>query len=169
MSELAMTAREWREAKARVSARHEAILAAATERDHRMSLNETEAECAAVATAPRVSLAEMEEAIAARYDFRAGEAFSALGMPVMRGSDVLSICILVMKNGFMVIGHSAPASAENFNRDLGRKLAYENAIRQLWPLMGFALRERLAAAMGNQRSEDPVVQQGQTPDPDWPI
>jgi len=42
------------------------------------------------------------------------------------------------------VGKSAPASADNFNADLGRKLAYEDAIRQLWPLMGFALRERLS-------------------------
>jgi hypothetical protein len=52
-----------------------------------------------------------------------------------------------MKNGFIVIGHSAPASPENFNAELGRKFAYENAIRQLWPLMGFALRERLSAVL----------------------
>jgi hypothetical protein len=57
---------------------------------------------------------------------------------------VLTICLLVMKNGFTVIGKSAPASPDNFNADLGRKLAYEDAIRQLWPLMGFALRERLS-------------------------
>jgi hypothetical protein len=45
----------------------------------------------------------------------------------------------------MVIGKSVPASPDNFNPDLGRKLAYEDCIRQLWPLMGFALKERLAA------------------------
>jgi hypothetical protein len=59
---------------------------------------------------------------------------------------LLSVCMLVMRNGFTVIGTSAPASPENFNAELGRKLAYENAIRQLWPLMGFALRDKLAAA-----------------------
>jgi hypothetical protein len=56
----------------------------------------------------------------------------------------LSICLLVMKNGFVVIGKSAPASPENFNRELGKKFAYEDAVRQLWPLMGFALRDRLS-------------------------
>jgi hypothetical protein len=48
-----------------------------------------------------------------------------------------------MRNGFTVIGKSAPASAANFNAELGKKLAYEDAIRQLWPLMGFSLRDRL--------------------------
>jgi len=59
------------------------------------------------------------------------------------GFQRLSICILMMKNGFIVIGKSAPASAANYDAELGRKFAYEDAIRQLWPLMGFALRDRL--------------------------
>lgn len=35
---------------------------------------------------------------------------------------------------------------ENYNEALGQKFAYEDCIRQLWPLMGYALRDRLAAA-----------------------
>lgn len=58
---------------------------------------------------------------------------------------ILSICIVVMSNGFTVVGKSAPASPENFNAEFGRELAYKDCIRQLWPLMGFALRDRLAA------------------------
>ena len=64
--------------------------------------------------------------------------------PLKSSLEILSLCVLVVKNGFTVIGKSAPASADNFNADLGRKLAYEDAIRQLWPFMGFALRERLS-------------------------
>lgn len=59
---------------------------------------------------------------------------------------LLSICLLVMRNGFTIVGKSAPASAANFDPELGRKFAYEDAVRQLWPLMGYALRDRLAAA-----------------------
>lgn len=118
-----------------------------------MSIEATEAESAAVAKAPteRVSLASMEAKIAAKYEFVAGHAVDALAvageqMPAAAPSlDLLSVCILVMQNGFVVIGKAAPASAKNFNRDLGRKFAYEDAIRQLWPLEGYALRERLAA------------------------
>jgi hypothetical protein len=58
---------------------------------------------------------------------------------------VLSICILVMRNGFTIIGKAAPASPANFDRALGIRLAYEDAVRQVWPLMGYALREKLAA------------------------
>jgi len=109
-----------------------------------MSLNETEAECAAVAVAPRVSLADIEGAIMSRYDVTGTEAVSACYVAADPGQlAVLSLCILVMRNGFVVIGHSAPASPQNFNRELGIKLAYENAVRQLWPLMGFALRDTL--------------------------
>ena len=109
-----------------------------------MTLQATEAECAANAIAPRVSLSDIENAVAAQYEFTAAKAIAALGAPGHKSLELLSICLLVMKNGFTVIGKSAPASADNFNADLGRKLAYEDAIRQLWPLMGFALRERLS-------------------------
>jgi hypothetical protein len=111
-----------------------------------MSLAETEKECAAVAVAPRVSLADIEGSIAFRHDFRASDVVASPdgSMPgIAAPLELLSICLLVMKNGFTVIGKSAPASPENFNAELGRKLAYEDAIRQLWPLMGFALRDRL--------------------------
>lgn len=110
-----------------------------------MSLQQTEQECAANAVAPRVALADIEGAVTARYDFTADKALAG-DVPVHKSLELLSICILVMRNGFVVIGKSAPASPENFNADLGRKLAYEDAIRQLWPLMGYALRDRLAAA-----------------------
>lgn len=109
------------------------------------SLVVTDAASAAVATHPRVTLDDIKNAIAAQYDFTAGNALHALGCPTSQPLDLLSICILVMNNGFTVIGKSAPASPENFNADLGKKFAYEDAIRQLWPLMGFSLRDKLAA------------------------
>ena len=109
-----------------------------------MSLEATETECAVNAVAPRVSLASMEAKIAARYDFTGGTAVG--DAPVHDALKLLSICILVMENGFSIIGKSAPASAANFNAELGRKLAYEDAIRQLWPLEGYTLRSQLAGA-----------------------
>ena len=111
-----------------------------------MSIQATDQESAAVAVAPRVALADIEGAIAARYDFTADKAVGIA--PVVDPLKLLSICILVMTNGFTVIGKSAPASPANFNADLGRKFAYEDAVRQLWPLMGFALRDKLANGHG---------------------
>jgi len=56
----------------------------------------------------------------------------------------LTICIVVMKSGFSVVGKSAPADPENYNKELGKQFSYEDAVRQLWPLEGYALCERLA-------------------------
>lgn len=58
----------------------------------------------------------------------------------------LTICCLTLKNGYTVTGESACASPENFNQDLGRKIARDNAKQKIWALEGYALRERLAAA-----------------------
>ncbi len=118
------------------------------------SLQATDQESAAVATHPRVALADIEAAISARFDFNAAAAVFHLAtngeIPPADPTDVsplrlLSICLLVMRNGFTIVGKSAPASPENFNAELGKKFAYEDAVRQLWPLMGFALRDKLAA------------------------
>ena len=49
-----------------------------------------------------------------------------------------------MRNGFTVVGHSACASPENYNKDIGERIARENAERQIWPLLGFRLRDELA-------------------------
>jgi hypothetical protein len=59
---------------------------------------------------------------------------------------LLTFCVLVMRNGFTVVGKSACASPENFNAELGRKYARENAIEEVWPLMGYELRSKLASA-----------------------
>lgn len=107
------------------------------------SLQASDKEAAAVAVAPRVALADIEGAIDAVYHVNGTDAVNESGCVALPSLKLLSICILVMKNGFTIIGKSAPASAANFNADLGRKLAYEDAIRQLWPLMGYALRDRL--------------------------
>lgn len=108
-----------------------------------MSIEQTDRDSAAFYKAPRVSLADIEASIAARYDFTADAVVTAMGSPSHESLRVLSVCLLVMANGFTVIGKSAPASPENFDAEYGKKLAYEDAVRQLWPLMGFALRDKL--------------------------
>jgi len=112
------------------------------------SLETSDQAAAAVAKAPRVSLKDIEAEIDCRYDFTAGKAIHATLKPetMPESLRVLSICILVMRNGFTVIGKSAPASADNYDMELGIQFAYEDAVRQLWPLMGYALREKLAGA-----------------------
>jgi hypothetical protein len=60
------------------------------------------------------------------------------------GTTVTS-CLLVLKNGYSVVGVSACAHAGNFNIVLGQELARKDAIRQIWPLMGYELRTHLHA------------------------
>lgn len=107
-----------------------------------MGIEETDKAAAANAVAPRVSLANIEARIKEKHEFFASDAIAGTCDASLA---LLSICLLVMDNGFTVIGKSAPASPENFNPELGRKFAYEDAIRQLWPLMGFELRSHLLA------------------------
>jgi hypothetical protein len=109
----------------------------------------TDAECAEGRTAPRVSLADIEANIAAAIYTTGAEVAGKGGLATLMmppSLAVLTIAIVVLQNGFTIIGKSAPASVENFDAELGRKLAYEDAVRQVWPLMGYALRERLHQA-----------------------
>jgi hypothetical protein len=114
---------------------------------HSETLKATDDYSAARATAPRVSLADMERKIERELYFTAGEAEAALYQTASNNNplDLLTICILVMQNGSTIIGKSAPASPENFDPEKGKRFAYEDAIKQLWPLEGYALRERLSA------------------------
>lgn len=56
----------------------------------------------------------------------------------------LTFCVLVLRNGFTVTGESACASPENFNAEIGRRIARENAVAKVWQLMGYELRTKLA-------------------------
>lgn len=56
----------------------------------------------------------------------------------------LTVCCLKLKNGFTVTGESAAASPENFDVEIGRKIARSNAREKIWALEGYALREKLA-------------------------
>lgn len=114
-----------------------------------MSLKAAEELSARGATAPRVSLADMTAKIVAANYFRIGMALEALDQPHDPSLDLMTVCVLTLDNGFTVIGKSAPASAENFDAEKGKTFAYEDCIRQLWPLMGFALRERLHTLQTN--------------------
>lgn len=57
----------------------------------------------------------------------------------------LTVCALTLKNGFQVVGESAAASPANFNEDIGRKIARDNARSKIWALEGYLLRSKLVA------------------------
>jgi len=106
--------------------------------------------------APRLTPAMIDSVIASEHYFTAAE--GALGA-YKANSDVhvgtapndlnavalplLTFCVLVLKNGFTVTGESACASPENFNAEIGRKIARDNARNKIWLLEGYLLRQRL--------------------------
>jgi hypothetical protein len=97
-------------------------------------------------TAPRVTPADIESNIAEEGYFTGAEAVQFRGGQVAANSPLrlLTFCVLILRNGFTVTGESACASPENFDAEMGRKIARQNAVQKMWPLMGYALRERLA-------------------------
>lgn len=114
----------------------------------------TEAELAAKAVAPRVTPEDIEAAIVREYYFTADEGI--YGHEVLIGDSVstpepygplgrVTICVLVLRNGTKIVGaNEGPVSPENFDAEIGRRYAREEAIDQIWPLLGYELRNRLA-------------------------
>ena len=110
---------------------------------------ELQKEIDAKATAPRITPADIEANVVSEHYFTAGFAVPATGVKaegVNPALDLLTFCVLVLYNGFTVTGESACASPENFDAEIGRKIARENAINKIWPLMGYELRTKLAGS-----------------------
>ena len=99
-------------------------------------------------TAARVTPADIEANIRAETYFTAFDGSMADDRDMtMQDADALKLltfCVLVLRNGFTVTGESACASPENFDAEIGRKIARQNAVSRIWPLMGYELRTKLA-------------------------
>lgn len=109
-------------------------------------------------TAPRITLTDIEANIASAHyftardgvvgiEFDAGLVDEADSVETHESLRLLTFCVLVLRNGFTVTGESACASPENFDAELGRKIARQNAVAKVWPLMGYALKQQLHAAV----------------------
>ena len=81
-------------------------------------------------TAPRLTPAHIDSVIAKRHFWRPH-------------GTTLTICVLELANGFTVTGESACASPENFDEEIGAKIAHDNAREKIWALEGYLLRQRL--------------------------
>lgn len=55
----------------------------------------------------------------------------------------LTVCCLTLQNGFTVTGESAAASPENFDIEIGEKIARSNARDKIWALEGYLLKQKL--------------------------
>ena len=113
-------------------------------------------------TAARVTPADIKANIASEFFFTARDGIKGAAAEkgefsaphVIRHTDavaethtrLLTFCVLVLRNGFIVTGESACANPENFDAEIGRKIARQNAVQKIWPLMGYELRTKLAAA-----------------------
>ena len=105
-------------------------------------------------TAPRVTPEKIKSLIRAEVYFTATDGAQSPGARVkseyvegeriLAPLDLLTICVLVLRNGFTVTGESACASPENFDAEIGRKIARQNAVGKIWPLMGYELRSKLS-------------------------
>lgn len=101
-------------------------------------------------TAARITPADIEANIDSEHYFTAGQGIagrcyrevSALHSPGQL--ELLTFCVLVLRNGFTVTGESACASPENFDAEIGRNIARQNAVQKIWPLMGYELRSKLS-------------------------
>ena len=113
-------------------------------------------------TAPRVTAADVEAEIHGIYFFTAEQgARLAIAEEGAAGAGPLAdalplrqvtVCVLVTRNGHRLVGvNTGPVSPENFDAELGRKLARANAVDQLWPLLGYQLRCQLAEEAHNAR------------------
>lgn len=88
---------------------------------------------AAVAVTPnRISLKDLQDKV------------SSVEFINPKSAPLLTIAVVVLTNGYVVMGESAAADPKNHNAELGRKIAEERAIAKIWPLEGYLLRERLS-------------------------
>lgn len=111
-----------------------------------MNNTELQAEIDAKATAPRITPIDIEANIVGEHYFTAADGYAGAYEHTLEAEhplNLLTFCVLVLRNGFTVTGESACASPENFNVEIGRKVARENAIEKMWPLMGYELKSRL--------------------------
>ncbi|QIU92133.1 Gp49 family protein [Yokenella regensburgei] len=105
-------------------------------------------------TAPRVTMQHIEDIIRSEHYFTAAQGYEKSAADNF-GDDppyplatpdalhLLTFCVLVLRNGFTVTGESACASPENFDAEVGMKIARQNAVNKIWLLEGYLLKQRL--------------------------
>jgi len=101
-------------------------------------------------SAPSVTEEDIEANIAHEFYFNPSKAICSHFPHPMAPDDgvdslkLMTICILVLRNGFTVMGSSACVSPDNYDEAVGMQIARKNAIEKVWPLMGYALMNRIA-------------------------
>ena len=107
--------------------------------------------------APRITPADIEAQIVAEYFFTA--AHGVLGAKTRGelivsnpgevsgpGAEMLTFCVLQLRNGTRIVGTNYGAiDPARHSAERGLADARAQAVEQIWPLMGYELRNKLAA------------------------
>ncbi|MEQ1966286.1 Gp49 family protein [Xenorhabdus nematophila] len=102
-------------------------------------------------TAPRITPEHIEDVISSEHYFTALDGVDgyfrggpeAQAVKNAKSLGLLTFCVLVLNNGFTVTGESACASPENFDAEIGRTMARQNALNKVWSLEGYLLKQKL--------------------------
>ena len=91
--------------------------------------------------APRVTLEQMTARIKDVQYTRIGE--------------TTTHCLVKLDNGYTVSGESACVNPANYNKEIGERIAHDNAFQKLWPLFGFLLAEdQFRASKANAQNKE---------------
>lgn len=94
-----------------------------------------------------VTKASIESKIRNVYYINAGAAVQASDQGYnerdLEELKLVTICIIILENGFKVEGTSACVDPSRYNEEIGQQEAYKNAVEKIWELEGYALKQKL--------------------------
>lgn len=93
---------------------------------------------------------------AAAYD-----AYSLFGdepepYPITNRMFTHNFCVITLVNGFVVTGESNCADTENYDAEVGRFLAYQDAEKKIWPLLEFLVAEMKAVKKEDENDSEEI-------------
>ena len=117
----------------------------------------TEEELKAHSKAARVTEDMVNDNIIHEAYINAGHVYESMGVNpknIPPSLYLLTTCYLTLANGFVIVGFSSCASPDNYDEEIGQRLARKHAFGQIWPLMGYNLREELLRSEAGIETND---------------
>lgn len=112
-----------------------------------------------MSTVRSVTKTSLESIIRSVHYINAGQALMLTGDPLdaatARELSLVTICIIVLNNGFKVEGVSACVDPLKYDEAVGKQCAYDNAFEKLWQLEGYLLKQ----AMFEEESQNNLWQE----------